>query len=153
MTDPAFSVNVEIRFSHTDPAGIVYYPHYFDLIHGGMEDWFTHALGVDYPDFVLRQRHGFPTVHAECDFMAPSRMGDRLTLTFLIEKIGRTALTYIVVGHAHSKIRLRARFSIVLIHLDHGKPMAIPDDLHARFVAYQEATRDWHLATAEAPGA
>jgi acyl-CoA thioesterase FadM len=28
-----------IRFSHCDPAGIVYFPRFFDLAHATMEDW------------------------------------------------------------------------------------------------------------------
>ncbi len=32
--DGAFTRSVPIRFSHCDPAGIVYFPHYFDMFNG-----------------------------------------------------------------------------------------------------------------------
>ena len=35
----AFTRTVRIRFSHCDPAGIVYFPHYFDMFNGLIEDW------------------------------------------------------------------------------------------------------------------
>jgi acyl-CoA thioesterase FadM len=37
----AFTRTVPIRFSHCDPAGIVYFPHYFDMFNGLIEDWYT----------------------------------------------------------------------------------------------------------------
>jgi len=39
-----------IRFSHCDPAGIVYFPRFFDLAHSTMEDWFADGLGQPLPD-------------------------------------------------------------------------------------------------------
>ena len=34
----AFTRTVPIRFSHCDPAGIVYFPHYFDMFNGLVEE-------------------------------------------------------------------------------------------------------------------
>ena len=46
----AFTRTVPIRFSHCDPAGIVYFPHYFDMFNGLVEDWYTEQLGVNYAE-------------------------------------------------------------------------------------------------------
>jgi 4-hydroxybenzoyl-CoA thioesterase len=35
---------VPIRFQHTDPAGIVFYPRYFEILGQIIEDWFSHDL-------------------------------------------------------------------------------------------------------------
>jgi acyl-CoA thioesterase FadM len=40
----AFTRSVPVRFSHCDPAGIVYFPHYFDMFNGLIEDWYTQEL-------------------------------------------------------------------------------------------------------------
>ena len=37
----AFTRSVPIRFSDCDPAGIVYFPHYFDIFNGLIEDWYS----------------------------------------------------------------------------------------------------------------
>ena len=63
MAGTAFSVDMPIRFSHSDPAGIVYYPNYFDMFNSVIEDWFSEALGIDYPTQIGEFRRGFPTVH------------------------------------------------------------------------------------------
>jgi len=95
----AFTRTVPIRFSHCDPAGIVYFPHYFDMFNGLIEDWYTEQLGVDYAKLILNDRYGFPFVHIETDFKGPSRMGEHLDLTLLLMKIGFSSLSVVIVGH------------------------------------------------------
>ena len=57
-----FQVEYPIRFSHCDPAGIVYFPRFFDLLHHAMEDWFTHGLGERFSALVMEKGLGTPTV-------------------------------------------------------------------------------------------
>lgn len=138
-----FSREVRIRFSHSDPAGIVYYPNYFDMFNSVIEDWFAEALGFDYPTQISEYRRGFPTVHAECDFLMPCRMGETLTLTILIDGIGRSSLKLGLHGHIDGVERLRASLVLVIISLDTGKSIPIPADLHRQFEAYRAATSGW----------
>lgn len=140
-----FSRDVRIRFSHSDPAGIVYYPNYFDMFNSVIEDWFADALGVDYPTQIAEYRRGFPTVHAECDFLAPCRMGETLTLTLLIESIGRSSIKLALHGHIDAVERLRASLVLVVISLDSGKSIPIPADLRRGFEAYRAAASGWTL--------
>jgi len=105
----AFTRTVAIRFSHCDPAGIVYFPNYFDMFNGLIEDWYTEQLGVDYSKLILNEHFGFPFVHIETDFKLPSRMGERLDLTLLLTRIGRSSLSVVIVGHLAGIERLRAR--------------------------------------------
>ena len=146
MAAAAFSVDMPIRFSHSDPAGIVYYPNYFDMFNAVIEDWFGGALQVDYAAQILKSRVALPTVHAECDFFVPSRMGDRLTFTLLVRAIGRSSLRLEIVGHVGTQERLRARLVLVVISLDTNRSIAIPEDLRTRFAAYQQDSKDWQLA-------
>lgn len=140
-----FSRDLRIRFSHSDPAGIVYYPHYFDMFNSVIEDWFAESLGFDYPTQIAEYRRGFPTVHAECDFVAPCRMGETLTLTLLVDSIGRSSVKIAIRGHIDGVERLRAALVLVVISLDTGKSIPLPADLHRSFEAYREAGRGWTL--------
>ena len=45
-----FYSDMLVRFSHCDPAGIIFYPHYFVMFNGLVEDWFNHALEINYAD-------------------------------------------------------------------------------------------------------
>src|SRR6516165_8877455 len=44
-------------------------------------------LGYDYAELITGRRYGFPFVHIECDFKVPSRIGEVIDLTLLIEDI------------------------------------------------------------------
>src|SRR5215471_15497503 len=111
----AFTRTVPIRFSHCDPAGIVYFPHYFDMFNGLIEDWYTERLGVDYAAMISSDRQGFPFVHIETDFRVPSRMGEHLDLTLFVGRIGRSSLTLVIVGHLGGVERLRARLVTAMV--------------------------------------
>jgi 4-hydroxybenzoyl-CoA thioesterase len=54
----AFTRSVPVRFSHCDPAGIVYFPHYFDMFNGLIEDWYTQELGYDYAELSVEREGG-----------------------------------------------------------------------------------------------
>jgi len=136
----AFTRTVQIRFSHCDPAGIVYFPHYFNMCNGLIEDWYTEELDVNYADLILHDQHGFPFVHVETDFKIPSRMGEKLDLTLLIEKIGRSSLTLVIVGHKDGVERLRARTVTAMMSLASKRSVALPETLRRAFEAYAART-------------
>jgi 4-hydroxybenzoyl-CoA thioesterase len=136
----AFTRTVPIRFSHCDPAGIVYFPHYFDMFNGLIEDWYTEQLGVDYAKLILDARHGFPFVHIETDFKIPSRMGEHLDLTLLLERIGRSSLSVIIVGHLAGVERLRARLTTAMTSLETQRAIELPNELRDRFEKYLKLT-------------
>lgn len=135
----AFRVQRPIRFSHTDPAGIVYFPVYFDMFNGVVEDWFTQGLGIKYASLLLDRRIGLPIVHAECDFLVPSRMGETLTLGVLIERIGRSSISIRINGEIDGEVRLSGQLTVVATDLDSFASIPIPSDLRATLDAYHAA--------------
>jgi 4-hydroxybenzoyl-CoA thioesterase len=136
----AFTRSVTIRFSHCDPAGIVYFPHYFDMFNGVIEDWYTHELKHDYAALIMGDRFGFPFVHIECDFKIPSRIGEIIEMTLLVERIGRSSLGIAIVCHRDGLVRLRARMVTAMMSLETKKPVALPQDLRTAIEAYQART-------------
>ena len=137
----AFTRTVQIRFSHCDPAGIVYFPHYFDMFNGLIEDWYTDELHANYAELILHKQFGFPFVHIETDFKVPSRMGEQLELTLLIEKVGRSSLTLAIVGHRDGIECLRARTVTAMVSLGSHQSVELPAALRRAFEAYAEKTR------------
>ena len=136
----AFTRTVPIRFSHCDPAGIVYFPHYFDMFNGLIEDWYTEQLGVDYAKLILNDRYGFPFVHIETDFKRPSRMGEHLDLTLLLMKIGQSSLSVVIVGHLAGAERLRAGLVTAMMSLETQRKVELPHFLRERFESYLQRT-------------
>ena len=134
-----FTLRLPVRFTHTDPAGYVFFPRYFEMFQAVMEEWFTQALGIKYADFVLGRQLGTPTAQTECTFMAPCRLGDPLEITLYLEHIGRSSLRVCYVGRVEGERRLEARSTLVVVSMDDGRPRPIDEALRAKLVAYQAA--------------
>ena len=138
----AFTRSLSVRFSHCDRAGIVYFPHYFDIFNGLIEDWYGEELGYDYAELVMGSRYAFPFVHIECDFKVPSRMGEVIDLTLLVERIGRSSLGIAIICHKDGVERLRARMVTAMMSLETRKPVALPPALRDKIESYRRRTTE-----------
>ena len=132
QTVPTFSVTRKIRFGHTDSAGIVYYPHYFDMFNGVVEDFFDDCVGASFQR--MRGEYGVvtPLRHIEADFVAPCRIGDQLRLAMTLVARGRTSLKLTIDGDVDGSPRLQARLAIVFISAETGKAVSPPPEIDAR---------------------
>ena len=131
-----------IRFSDCDPAGIVFYPQYFVMFNGLVEDWVNEGLGLSYHGFVAERRIGLPTVHLDADFKAVSPLGDLVALQLAVEKLGRTSLTLQMqcAGRDHGDVRIAMHQVIVTTSLDTHRAIEIPADLRAAIERFKGST-------------
>ena len=136
-----FTIDRLVRFSDCDPGGIVYFPRYFDLMNALVEDWFYQRLGLDYAGRLMAQRQGLPTVHAECDFVRPSLMGETLTWALTVERIGTSSIAVNITAALDREERLRATLVLVATSLDTHRPIPIPDDLRQAVETYRSECR------------
>ena len=120
-----------IRFSHCDPAGIVFFPQYLVLFNHLLEDWFTHGLGIDYAELIGPRRVGTPTVRLECDFRAISRMGEDVTFSITPERVGGKSLTLAIEARCGDELRVSARQVLVFTSLDTHRAIDMPADVRA----------------------
>ncbi|HTO42490.1 MAG TPA: acyl-CoA thioesterase [Burkholderiales bacterium] len=125
-----------IRFAHCDPAGIVYFPRFFDLAHSTMEDWFASGLQQPLPDLIRDRRIGTPTVSVQCEFVKPLRMGDTLRFEMRVLKAGNASLQLAYTGKKDGVEHLRMVQTIAFMALDGGSATPIPADLRPRIEEY-----------------
>ena len=131
----AFRTLRRVRFSDCDPAGIVYTPRYVDMLNGVIEDFFLDGLGIDYHGLITGGLGlGYASLH--CDFFRPAHMGDRLTMTPLVDRIGGTSVEFVVHGHDGNDEILRGRLVMVTTRL--GRPIPLPPPIRAALTRYQE---------------
>lgn len=131
-----FSRQRKIRFSDCDPAGIVFYPQYFVMLNGLVEDWVDDALGVGYRDLVIERRVGLPTVHVDADFRAVSHMGDEVTLSLAVARVGTRSLSLdLRCEGADGAPRMTMRQVLATTSLVTHRAIDIPADLRAAIAA------------------
>jgi 4-hydroxybenzoyl-CoA thioesterase len=132
----SFTTERKIRFSHCDPAGIVYFVNFFDMVSGAVEDWFSEAFGFDAHSTFIRSRVGFPIVNTSCEFFRPCHLGDRLELELVIAKLGRSSIEFGVTGKVGGEEKFRARHKVVLMSLETQHALPIPMDMREKMQPY-----------------
>jgi 4-hydroxybenzoyl-CoA thioesterase len=125
-----------IRFSHCDPAGIVYFVNFFDMVGGVVEDWFREAIGLPFQEMHLERRLGFPIVNTGCEFFRPARLGDTLRLELGIAKLGGSSIEFLVRGSVAGEDKFVARHKVALVSLDSFRALAIPADMRDKMLPY-----------------
>lgn len=131
----SFTTGALVRFAHIDAAGIVFYPRYFEMLNGAVEDWFA-AMGHDFASMHIGGHWGVPTVKLEAEFLAPSMLGDDLTISITPQKVGRSSCPITILIACNGEERVRASAVLVCMDLDAKKSMAWPQDVAEKLEGY-----------------
>lgn len=127
---------IQIEFNHCDPAGIVFYPRYFEMTNSVVENFFADVVGRSFAMMHNAAQNGVPTARIEADFIAPSRLGDKVLFSLRISRLGRSSATFLIQGHHADERRLSVNLTVVWVDNLHSAPW--PDAMRARLIAYQE---------------
>lgn len=134
-----FTVQLPIRFAHCDPAGIVFYPRYFEMINGVVEDWCAQGLGCSFHEMHIQRGIDLPTVHLETDFIKPALLGETLVAELTVAKLGRASVeVQVCLSGLQQDARLKAGLVLVLMDLGLHKAIPIPDELRNAMQKYCE---------------
>jgi 4-hydroxybenzoyl-CoA thioesterase len=127
---------IQIEFNHCDPAGIVFYPRYFEMTNSVIENFFADVVGRSFASMHMGAQNGVPTVSIAADFVAPSRLGDKVLFSLVIAKLGRSSVTVAIEGRMAEELRMGA--TLTLVWIDGMKAAPWPDAMRARLQAYME---------------
>jgi 4-hydroxybenzoyl-CoA thioesterase len=85
------TVRVHVRWSDCDPAGIAFYPRFFEWM-----DVASHAIaremGITAEDMLTPRLLGFPVVAVRGQFLSPAHFEDALEVRTWVTRIGRTSV-------------------------------------------------------------
>ena len=145
MTNPGVHrQTLRVEWGQCDPAGIVYFPRFFEMFHLTMERWFGAELGQPYEQVILGRKLGFPAVHTEADLHAPTGFGERIGVELRVLELGRSslALGYRIVGEPGESLRVTGKTICVVMDLDPGsagfrRATPIPEDLRSSIEAFR----------------
>jgi len=132
----AFKTERLVRHGHTDPAGFMFYPRYYEMIAGVIEDFFRLELNRPFGEMHLKQRVGLPTVNIETNFYAPSYCDDVLEFSLVVEKIGRASVTLQITVTCGDEQRLSNRQTIANVMLDEVQAVPFSADLREGLLGF-----------------
>lgn len=81
-----YAMELQVRWSECDPAGVAYYPNYFSFYEAAVVA-FMQERGTSW--YQLLDTHGlrFPRVDAHCRYLASVTFGDRICVRFRISEL------------------------------------------------------------------
>ncbi|MBN8629820.1 MAG: acyl-CoA thioesterase [Rhodobacterales bacterium] len=127
---------IQIEFNHCDPAGIVFYPRYFEMVNSVIENFFADVVGRSFASMHNGASNGVPTVAMEAMFQRPSRLGDKVRFTLRVERVGGSSVKMWIEGHGPDGLRLRV--GMTLAWIDQMKAAPWPAEMRAALEAYRE---------------
>lgn len=137
MTTPLppvrFRTQRKVRFADCDPARIAFYPRYFEMLNGIVEDWFE-AMGWGFAEMHLKRDIGIPTRRLEADFLKPSFLGDVLDLELSVVKVGRTSVDLHTRFLCAGEVRWTVNQTLVLVDMKTLAATPWPEDLRGKLV-------------------
>src|SRR4051812_46777039 len=108
----AFEHALTVRFYEIDRAGIAFFGRFFEYCHTAFEEMLAAALG-DLERTMTDLSWSLPLVHADADFAAPVRYGDRLIVALEVERVGETSVTFRYTVRAAADGTPRAKVKLV----------------------------------------
>lgn len=134
----AFDWRIRVRFRHCDPAGIVFYPRYFEMANDVVESFFDEGIGWAFHRMHGPDRLGVPMGRISARFTNPSRVGDVLDWRLAVTRVGTASASLALAAACAGQPRLTVEGTIVLIDLDAMKSRPWPDAIRAKLSAYDE---------------
>ncbi|MCZ4273260.1 acyl-CoA thioesterase [Maritalea porphyrae] len=119
-----YSLEQPVMFQHCDPAQIVFYPRYFEMVNATIETWFDRVADYSYLTMFNQAHSGVPTAAIEARFHNPSRLGDILLWTLQVTKLGKSSISFAIEAHCGAEKRMSA--STTLVHIDGAKGKSAP---------------------------
>jgi 4-hydroxybenzoyl-CoA thioesterase len=84
--------NIRIEWGDCDPAGIVFYPRYFEMFETCIATLFERATGMTkYQMLQAYEFSGYPVVQARAQFLAPAKYGDDVVAETRISEFRRSS--------------------------------------------------------------
>ncbi len=135
-----YTREIRIEFNHCDPAGIVFYPRYFEMTNSVAENFFREVAGQSYAA-MMDAFQGVPTARLEADFHAPSRLGEVLDWRMEVTRLGGTSIAATMTAWGAGEKRVTVRLVLVFVTATQGRPKPThwPDAIRARIATFMEA--------------
>lgn len=90
---PAFEIKRHVEFYETDMAGIVHFSNFFRYMET-CEHAFVRSLEHELHGMLDGLETGWPRVSASCDYRAPARFGDELSIQLYIAEVRTRSVRY-----------------------------------------------------------
>jgi len=118
-----------VEFAHCDPAGIVFYPRYFEMINSVIEEFFAAHVNHPFAKMIFQGKNGMPTAQISVSFLTPGHLGDELAFSLHFPKVGTSSATLNMNCAHQGQTRFTVEQVLVRTDLSTGKSSPWPADI------------------------
>ena len=132
-----FITHHTVRMYDTDTAQILFFGSQFRIINDALEDLLAECgLTMDY--LFRESDFGFVVRHAESDYLAPLRVGDKLRIETVVSHIGTTSFefSYSIYNEKTNYLSGKSKSVHVVIDRKTHTKRPIPDTLKENLLKY-----------------
>jgi len=123
-----FTWTVRVYYEDTDAGGIVFYANYLKFFERARTEWLR-AAGVDQQHLIEREGAAFVVKNATIDYHAPARLDDEITLTLIIEKLGRASVQFVQKAYKGDLLLVEASVKVGCVDIATVRPRSLPGDV------------------------
>jgi 4-hydroxybenzoyl-CoA thioesterase len=133
------NTTIRVEWGDCDPAGIVFYPRYFEMFERCIHALFEHATGMTKHQMLTAYDFvGFPVVQARAQFLSPATFGDDVVAETSISEFRRSSFDVhhrVVNGDKLAVEGFETRVWVARdpAHPDRLKSKPIPPEVIAKF--------------------
>ena len=125
MSEAPFILRRQVEFNHCDPAGMVFYPRFFEMISATIERFLGDAVGYGWDGMAITSGgRGTPMGQIDVRFEAPAFLGDWLEFRLTVARIGTASATFTIACHGAEERTFLCHATIV--HADTGGGRSVP---------------------------
>lgn len=123
-----------VEYRHCDPAGIVYYPRYFEMLHSVVEEFFRDHLGYAYGDMHRKAGRDVTQTRIKVDFIAAGSFEDELEFALEISGMTASDMALEIICAKSGQPRFKASATLVHTDMTTRAPCPWPSEISARLI-------------------
>ncbi len=126
-----------VRFHQADPAGVLFFGRVFELVSDAFEETIRGAI-IPFDEPFPKRDFLVPIVHVDADYQLPIRVGEEVTVSLTIERIGRSSLGYrFAIIDRDSRTRVSGSVVHTFVEASSFSTIEIPAAIRAKLEALQ----------------
>jgi 4-hydroxybenzoyl-CoA thioesterase/acyl-CoA thioester hydrolase len=136
-----FRTTRRVEFADTDAAGIVHFSRFFIYMESA-EHEMLRSVGLSVMQPLGEHHVSWPRVSVGCDYRAPARFDEVVTIEVAVERMGEKSITYAFRFLRDEQLLATGKTTAVCCRIEHGHPpksIPIPPDIQARLAALPTA--------------
>ena len=114
-----------IIYRDTDAEGVVYYANYLGFFERGRTELLK-QIGISLKELKEKEKIVFAICRVECDYVAPARYDDELTVVSEVEKVTPVRIIFSQKVLREGEMLVSARITGCAIKVDDFKPARVP---------------------------